>query len=314
MNKNTQLLLAGLTILTATLGYAPLKQYYTQSDLFYSQKLPLILADPLSLHQPDLSAIQKTLATSVINQSYRYLYEGSNAIVFISADNQYIFKILKQNASSIPTLILPPGQHRDGLNHKEIDTTSLQPTGRRYNSCLLAIDSLQKETGLMFLHLDRSQNLDIQLLVFDKKGQQRILSLDDYAFVFQKKGDPIYQTITKWMRNKQIDKAKALVGHIIQSAFSLCQEVLIDESSIIKKHMACIGEQCLFMDVEHFQRQNEVIDSTAYLQQVDDIIDSFEIWLEQKHPELAIEAKNQINQLKQEHLAGSSTIYEGLLQ
>jgi hypothetical protein len=314
MNKNTQLLLAGLTILTATLGYTPFKEYYTQSDPFYLQKLPLTVTDPLSLYPPDLSAIRKTLPNSVINQSYRYLYEGSSAIVFISADNQYIFKILKQNASSIPTLILPPGQHRYGVNHKEIDTTSLQPHGLRYNSYLLAIDRLQKETGLIFLHLDRLQDLDTQLLVLDKKGQQRILSLDDYAFVFQKKGDPIYQTITKLMRNNQIDKAKALVGHTLQSVFTLCREVVIDESSVIKKHMSCIGEQCLFMDVEHFQRQKEMIDGIAYLQQVDDIIDSFEIWLKQKHPKLAIEAKNQITQLKQEHLAGSSTTYERLLQ
>lgn len=314
MNKNTQLLLAGLTILTAALGYMPLKEYYTQSDPFYSQKLPLTLTDPLSLQQPDLSSIRKTLPNSVINQSYRYLYEGSSSIVFISADNQYIFKILKQNTSSIPTLILPPGQDQDGFTYKNIDTTSLKPNGLRCNSYLLAIDPLQKETGLIFLHLDRSQYLDTQLLVLDKKGNQRMVPLDEYAFLFQKKGDPIYQTITKWMRNNQIDKAKALVGHIIQSVFTLCQEVVIDESSIIKKHMACIGEQCLFMDVEHFQRQKEVIDGTAYLQQVDDIIDSFELWLKQKHPELAIEAKNQITQLKQEHLAGSSTTYERLLQ
>ena len=314
MNKNTKLILAGLTILTAGLGYLPLTQYYAHTHLLYSEQLSQNLSHSTPLERSNLFSIAENLPKSVIKQSYRHLYEGSSSIVFISEDNQYIFKILKQNTSSIPTLILPPGQDRNGPNNKDIDTTSLNPNSLRSKSYLLAIDPLQKETELIFLHLYRLQDLDTQLLVFDKRGKQQMLCLDDYAFLFQKKGEPIYQSITQWMRNNQIDKAKSLVVQIVKSVFTLCQQVVIDQPSNIKKHMACIDEQCFFMDLEHFQKQKEILQCTAYLQQVDQMIKPFEIWLKQKHPELAIELKNQITKLKQEHLESFSTIYEGLLQ
>lgn len=105
-------------------------------------------------------------------QPFSFLGKGTQSYAFISHDGQYVVKLFRNVKS---------------------------PTNPR-NVCLLhtakiSYEKLKEETGLIYVHLNETENALPILSLRDAVGRRMKLPLDRYRFALQKKASPFADTL-----------------------------------------------------------------------------------------------------------------------
>ena len=110
----------------------------------------------IPIDQEDLDLTQKALA-----QSYSYLKSGSQCYVFISEDQQFVIKFFKHKRWRLNPFLkaipLPASldQKRSRWIRKKKETIN-----STFQSCIISYEDLKRETGMIYLHLNKSTNLN----------------------------------------------------------------------------------------------------------------------------------------------------------
>ena len=124
---------------------------------------------------------------ALFSQPFRFLNEGEQFFVFTSQDEEYVLKFFKikrftpkywLNAIPLPWL--------DSLRIKKISERE-RLRQETFGSFKIAFEEFRLQTGLLFLHLFRTEFLQLSVEVADQKGKKHVIQLDAVPFVLQKK-------------------------------------------------------------------------------------------------------------------------------
>ncbi|MEX0962294.1 MAG: hypothetical protein WDZ28_05515 [Simkaniaceae bacterium] len=138
----------------------------------------------------------KNLST-ICNQPFTFLGSGNHTYAFVSEDNQYVIKFFKQKHMRTQEFFLP-------LKRK---AQRKRLRNRTLLSYEIAFFELKEETGLIFLHLDKSPLFDIQLKIIDQNGTSYTLPANEYEFLIQKKAELAFRYIEKLLKKNQSNEA-----------------------------------------------------------------------------------------------------------
>jgi len=133
---------------------------------------------------PDWEVISELSAkeiSSILSQKFTYLDRGAQCYVFASQDDIYVLKLFRYDRA---------------LTQKKGKTdASRDKVASLFNACILAYTQAKEETGVLFLHLNPSQDLFPSIDLRGPLGQKMKLPLDQYRFVIQKKVDSFEQAL-----------------------------------------------------------------------------------------------------------------------
>ena len=79
---------------------------------------------------------------------------------------------------------------------------------RLYQSCHTAFENYKEETGLLYVHLNKTPLPMKKLTVHDKLGFAHQLDLESIAFALQKKAHLVYPTLKNFMEKKMFKAQK----------------------------------------------------------------------------------------------------------
>lgn len=195
-----------------------------------------------STRQADLDVI-----CSILSQKFYYLGKGCQCYVFSSEDNQYVIKFFKFQHLTPPTfwqsLPLPPA-----LSHS-IEKSSLRRKKKLellFTGCKLAYEVIPEETGVVFLHLNKTDFLHISTEIYDKLGLSHNVDLDNYEFIIQKKATPLRRAL------KQLTSQEVLpvIDSLIKVLISRNQKRIIDHDLATIQNIGLIdGDGAIILDV-----------------------------------------------------------------
>jgi hypothetical protein len=258
--------------------------FWGVQDFCHKKTQGFSLTKAKSYHAPSekktLSLPRNSPLLTILRQPFYFLQKGLQCYVFVSEDNKYVLKLFrwKELEPSGFSRILPRSWIQDTVlkkqKKKELDFASYQ----------IAWDSLKEETGLVFLHLDKTQGLDLSLCLYDPILVRHIIPADDIEFIVQKKVDPFLPYFEK--NQKCPENLYPFFSQLALLLKSRVQKGISDSDISLQYNMGiCEGLPVLFdignltkieMQTQSHQKQLEY-EARLVLQ-----------WLAEKKPELEI--------------------------
>jgi hypothetical protein len=234
-----------------------------------------------------LSPAQESEVKNLLNQPYTYLSKGVQSFVFASEDGQYVIKFFRHDHLALPfwSKFLPRKDPKLAKKNRKL--------GKDFLSYKIAYEILKKETGLVFLHLNKTKNFNQTLDLVDKLKIHHPINLDNYEFLIQKRASLLYTALDQMIEENRVEDAKATLTKLVQLLAYRAQQGVSDKDPDLNTNFGVIGIDPIQIDVGRFRKgpvrldKNEIIRITDHLHQ----------HLMVKCPELDLHLKTQIQKL-----------------
>ena len=234
-----------------------------------------------------ISSKDDGILSVVRQQPLRWLGRGMQAVVFETQDQKYVVKFFQLGRLRDDTSKGLVGELLSGES-KEKRQERLNHRQEIFSSSKMGYEELREETGIVFVHLNRTKNKIRWFKLVDKNGQSHRLSGDESSFVIQQKARLVVPTITAHMEHGQLDMAKARVDQIFDLLLSLAKKGFADcdDALIRNNNIGLIADRAIYIDTGHIFRAPilDVFERMQYEFQVR--LDPLEKWLNVMYPEL----------------------------
>ncbi len=258
-----------------------------QTDGFTLQKISSALpyderfATPLPQGE-ELSSLQ-----TILNQKFTYLGSGGQCYAFASDDDKYVIKFfkhhLRRQSPLYRMLPLPPSlakRRTESLLKKE------KKLERDFLSYKLSFDELKEETGLIYVHLNKTKTLHFSTTLVDKIGLAHTIALDPLEFVLQRKADLVYPKIDALMAKEEKELAEKLIASTVDLIVSRCKKGIFDEDARIHRNFGFLENKAILIDAGRLRKDLTREEKNIYQKDVKQITERMRVWLAKNHPEL----------------------------
>ncbi len=169
-----------------------------------------------------------------------FLGKGAQSYAFASSDGKYVVKFFKMRrfTPSFADSLCPHVVRRRLRNLNWV-----------FNGYKTAYDHFREETGLIFIHLAKTQNLNCKATLIDAAGEQFTLDLDSTEFVVQEKAELIFAYLDRLYRqgkNKEAEKAIAQVFQIVKHRMA---EGYADRDKGVSNNYGFVGDRAIQLDI-----------------------------------------------------------------
>ena len=242
-----------------------------------------------------LSPVEEAEIAKVLEQPFDYLGKGCQSYVFLSADGQYVIKFFKYQRFRPQFYLhwfsfLPPVEaiRQEKIAKKRAKLDDLNASWK------IAFDHLQEETGLVYVHLNKSGHLHKTLKIKDKIGVEHLLDIDRYEFLIQKRADMLCPTLDRYMAEGKEREAKELLSSLLAMILSEYNRGLADNDHALMQNTGVLDGKPVHVDVGQFVLNPSMKDPNNYRQELFNKTYKFRIWLEEMHPELLVHLDNEL--------------------
>jgi len=130
---------------------------------------------------------------SFLREPYTYLGSGNHCYAFVSANGEHVLKFFKQKHMRTKTMLdyLPNRLRRRRKEREE-----------SFSSYKIAYQQLQNETGVIFLHLNKTVNLLPTCALFDQHGTPLEIKLDEMEFLLQRRATLAFEYLESLFGHK----------------------------------------------------------------------------------------------------------------
>lgn len=276
--------------------YGVVRLYYRVTDGFTIGNITSDFAyDPRWQVSP-LPAEQREELDSALAQPFRYMGKGCQSYVFLSQDGNYILKLFKyQRYRPQPWLKLfsfIPAMEE----YRQIKVAKKQRKLEGFfASWVIAFEQLPKETQLLYVHLNKSQDLKKKLTIYDKMGFEHILDLDQTEFLVQRKAKMLCPYISELMQEGHVAEAKVLLSRIIDMILSEYKRGIADNDHALMQNTGVYQGYPIHIDVGQFVISDEARDPQVYKQELFSKTFLLRKWLNEKYPELLKDFEDQLS-------------------
>jgi len=233
-----------------------------------------------------ISAAEKEQVSEILFQDFNYLGSGDECIAFLSSDGKYVLKFFRmKNLLPKTWLKLIPFPGLEQYRFKRIDKRILRHQ-ELFSSYKAAYEDLKEETGLVFIHLNKSKDLRMKIRLLDRMRRCYRINLDDYEFILQKKGQLVYDRITALMQKGDRECALRALNTLLKHVVAQCKKGFIDKDDEINPNYGFIGDQVIHFDVGRVVRDETAQNPSYYQREILRVGNKLEEWLGSHYPEL----------------------------
>ncbi len=222
----------------------------------------------------------------IFEQPYHYLSHGSQNYVFESEDRRYVIKFFRQNRFRTSKLCNGPSFLQERQKSSLQEKTKKQQ--ELFSSCHLAFCKLQEECGLIYMHLNKSNHLKKQLLIYDGLKRGYVVNLDDVEFFIQKRAEPLMERLTDADSQKSMEAIVLLLKKRIERGID-------DHDPVLQKNTGFVGHEPIFIDIGSFYQNPQI--NKDYYQVVFQMTRKLQRLLSQKDPKLGLAVDNSLKAL-----------------
>lgn len=233
-----------------------------------------------------LSSEETALIKEILSQPYSYLSKGVQSFVFASQDGQYVIKFFRHDHLDSPFWLTPNQKAKKEVQrHKE------------FLSYKLAYQGLRNETGLVYLHLNKTKDLNQTLDLVDKLNIHHPIPLDDYEFLVQKRASLLYTALNQMIEENRLTDAKETLSKLVNLLVRRAQEGIADKDPDLITNFGVIGTDPIQIDVGRFSSRVPPIAPKVDKNEIIRITDQLDHYLKTRCPELQQHLKTQIEKL-----------------
>jgi hypothetical protein len=198
-----------------------------------------------------------TYVNTIMSQPYHWLAKGYQAFAFVSQDGEYVIKFIQQQRFQKNGFKTHPFQYM--FNKEFRERLAQQQVHRKeiFNSAKLMFEEMREETGMIYVHLNRTSNMLRKVRLFDALGQTHRFITDNSSFVIQRKARYIQPTIRELMEKGQVDQAKARIDQIFDLVLTLAKKNFVDSdyALIRNNNIGFLKDRAIYIDTGHITKK-----------------------------------------------------------
>jgi hypothetical protein len=201
-----------------------------------------------------------TFVNVVTQQPFYYLAKGFQAYAFISQDGDYVIKFFQQHRLREKTFGENPFLHLFSSSFKKKLESTNQHKEELFSSSKLSFEEIPEETGILYVHLNRSEGLLRGIRLYDQRGQAFKIYPDDVSFIVQRKADYVIPTLTALLKKGDTENAKIRLNQIFDLLLSLANKGIVDgDYALIRNNnMGFIKDRAIYIDTGHLTKKNDL--------------------------------------------------------
>lgn len=266
--------------------------------IFFSARVYYRLTDDFRLrhivhelpHNPDwetpITAEDRLFLETLSQKPFAYLGKGAQSYAFISEDGQYVLKFFKFKHLK-PSWIVnhlpevgPLKQYKEkSVARKERQIQSV------FTGYKLAYDVHREESGLLFVHLNPTDELGMSVVVYDKIGRRFEIPMDPYIFVVQKRADVNRDVMDALLANGDLELAKQKIRQIIALYLSEYKKGIYDRDHGVLHNVGFIGDQPIHLDIGKLTLAPHMKEQDNWEPDLKIVALKYHRWMSEKYPQ-----------------------------
>ncbi|CRX38130.1 hypothetical protein [Estrella lausannensis] len=284
--------LSALLVLLAAYGGGRLylgggRLYYKMTDGFSLENISSSFGfDDRWVTHP-LSAEEKELVDTVLSQEFHYLGKGCQSYVFESADGKYVIKFFKyqryRQAEWVKQFDFIPSVHKHRMSRTAHKQRKLEGV---FKSWVVAFNHAKEETGLIYVHLNKTEGLGKRVTLIDKMNRRHAVDIDQYEFLIQKKGIMLTAHLDFLMREGRVEEAKQFLDALVMQILGEYRRGVADNDPALMQNTGVIDGAPAHLDVGQFDFAPKYAEKSIYEPEIFQKFYKFRRWLTKEHPAL----------------------------
>ncbi len=237
---------------------------------------------------PPLSLSEERELEDALLQKYRYFGKGGQCYAFFSEDGKYVIKFFKQRIYKIPLWhnFIPVPYIFDRYKEKK-RLKRLDKIQRDFFSYKVAFEDLQEITGVLYVHLNPTQDLKRSVAIIDPLNIEHHLDIDQFDFILQRRADMIYPTLTHLIEKQDRNQSQEIIDQVIDLILIRCQKGYEDWDPNIRTNCGLLHDRVIKIDVGRFISNEQMRSKELCYSELLRITKPFKEWLNHKDPDLA---------------------------
>jgi hypothetical protein len=223
---------------------------------------------------PELSAV----LDEIFSQPFTFLASGTQSYAFVSQDQQYVLKFFKMKHLTPEAWLKYARRNKSAKREQKVSQT--------FGMLKAAYQELKDETGLVFVHLNKSKDLKKQVRLISRNGKEYALSLEAVPFILQKRAELIYPHLAKLMDHGEKLAATRCLHSFLNLIWTRELRGFVDRDQSISKNYGFIGEKAVQIDIGNLARKEWIEEERQPQQEIDRVVAKTEPWIRENYPEL----------------------------
>lgn len=234
-----------------------------------------------------------------INQSYHYLKKDKQFFTFLSQDGQYVIKFINYKSTGPESWVEYFPQGHTVLKYPQEITDRRIPTLQDYYaSWKMAFDYLKQETGLVFMHINKSKEFNKKLSLYDKLGLFHSIDLNQTIFCVQRKTDLLYPTLIRYRQNGELKKAQDLIVNLLKLFEIEYRNEICDKNSYWLQDIGILQNGYpVKLDIGKFGKNAQMKIPVVYYDHLFNKTSTLKLWLVNEFPELATFLESELQRI-----------------
>ena len=245
-----------------------------------------------------LKADEQTELENALDQPYYYLGKGCQSYVFASQDGQYVIKFFKYQRYRLqPWLAYFPSLPAiDKFRQQKIDKKWKKLDGF-VQSWKVAFENLKEETGLLYVHLNKTNHLQKPLTIYDKIRQKHIVDLDQMEFCIQRRAQLLCDALLKYKASGDLEEAQQLIRRLLEMILSEYNRGLADNDHALMQNTGVALGKPVHIDVGQFVFNEMVKQPAIFHQELFTKTYKFKFWLRDHYPHLGVYLEDELRRI-----------------
>lgn len=284
-----------VTVAVFGAAYGSVRLYYKVTDGFTIENITSDFPYDARWEISELPTSQQALLEDILSKPFTYLGKGCQAYVFLSQDGNFILKFFKYQRfrpqAWLDYFAFIPAVDTYRLGKIEKKRKKLENV---FNSWKVAFEHLQPETQLIYVHLNKTKNLNKTLVIHDKMGFEHKLEADQMEFLVQRKATMLCPYIDNLMKKGDVAQAEILLTRIIELILSEYQRGFADNDHALMQNTGVYNGYPIHIDVGQFVIREDAKEPQVFKQELFNKTYKFRKWLKKQYPELVSKFEKQL--------------------
>lgn len=227
------------------------------------------------------------LIHEVFPQPFYYLGSGNQCYAFVSQDRKYVIKFFKmQNLQASRTggyiTFFTKWFDRESGIDEELSFE------RIFTSYKDAFEELNQETGLLFVHLNKSHSLKTKVNLIDQWGKKYSVDLDSTEFVVQLKAVRIFDCLNAMANEGQWEEVKNHVRAFFQMIAARSKKGFADNMISIRNNFGFVDGRAVQFDCGTLTRDSSMRYPLNFRNEVMHMAERMNEWAQSLSPEMSL--------------------------
>lgn len=198
-----------------------------------------------------------------LDQSFKYLGSGEQSHAFLGADGKTVLKFF--------------------IHRKQPKYHDPRPA---FSSCKLAFEEIPKQTGLLYVHINKTKGLFPKVLIYDPSCVMHLVDLDSTEFMVQEYARPAIPAIAERLKAGDRLGAEKLIAALFERVVDYTHQGIHMDIPAIRRNFGFIGEEAILIDVGSFDKDPSYNTPEHLAIELKKVTGRLRRWLAKHQPEL----------------------------